>query len=102
MKLTLNIYSIVVIYLVTSILLYLYLPQEYLIAYLPTVFNFASAGSIDGVEVISFIDKIDFEKAVQFGALIAASEVGTYEGFFKLVKSLVDKFCFKKDAAVEA
>ena len=25
------------------------------------VFNFASAGSIDGVEVISFIDKIDFE-----------------------------------------
>ena len=38
MKLTLNIYSIVVIYLVTSILLYLYLPQEYLIAYLSTVF----------------------------------------------------------------
>lgn len=66
------------------------------------VFNFASAGSINGVEVISFIDKIDFEKAVQFGALIAASEVGTYEGFFKLVKSLVDKFCFKKDAAIEA
>lgn len=63
------------------------------------VFNFVSAGSINGAEVLSFVERIDFEKAVQFGALIAASEIGTYEGFFKLIKSLIDKFCFKKETA---
>ena len=34
------------------------------------VFNFASAGSIDGVEVISFIDKIDFEKVKKLNELL--------------------------------
>ena len=29
------------------------------------IFNFASAGSIDGVEVISFIDKIDLQEMWQ-------------------------------------
>lgn len=37
-NINISFYNIVVIYLVTSILLYLYLPQKYLIAYLTTVF----------------------------------------------------------------
>ena len=37
-NINISFYNIVVIYLVTSILLYLYLPQEYLIAYLSIIF----------------------------------------------------------------
>ena len=49
------------------------------------IFNIITTKSVD----LTFFERLDFTKALQYGALIASAEVAGYEGIYKLIKSLI-------------